>query len=110
MQSNLTLSAIAVYPGMRGHINDPQREKFMLQKWPDIVLKHAIMMDHMAPKTCEKCDCKLVVAELAWRLANNVENFLCYDCIKQLVEQHAELEPTPAGFMSVKKEDNGRKI
>lgn len=87
--------------------NASKHEKeFMMRKYPPLITKYATLMDNIAPKVCEKCDKPLKVPELAWRLAANIDNFLCYCCIGKLEKQEAMLEHSGRGTWTLKEENH----
>lgn len=77
-------------------------KQFMTRQVNPIILKHAFMMNSMAPKVCEKCNASLRIPELCWREEKNIANFLCYSCIGKLEKEGAELEHDGAGRWTLK--------
>jgi hypothetical protein len=82
--------------------NDPNYRKFFTKEYGETVFNAACLMDAIAPKCCEKCERRLRIKELEWRLAGGVSNFLCYHCIDKLVKAGAEMEVSPTGHISLK--------
>jgi len=84
------------------HNASEHEKEFMTREYPPLIMKYARLMDSIAPKVCEKCDKPLKVPELAWRMAQNIDNFLCYTCIGKLEKEEATLEHNGRGSWTLK--------
>jgi hypothetical protein len=80
---------------------DEKKKEFMNRTYSPIITKYARLMNDIAPKCCEKCSKPLRVPELAWRLAYNIDNFFCYECIGALEKQEARLEHNGRGMWTL---------
>lgn len=78
---------------------NPDREKFYNQEFPEVIQNLAVKMAVHAPKKCDCCSSRLNVSELAYRLAINIEPFLCYTCLKKYEAKGAVILPSEeAGY------------